>query len=222
MFGMGPRLIAGSTAASGGDPFWGSVSNLLHFDGTSGSNTFTDEKGVTWTATGGAVLTNAQSKFGGTSGDFTPSGVINISQASNPLTNTTFTVEGFFYPTANSLTGIHAIMRNALCGIYINGGTMYWYDNTSYLFGTGALTAGQWYHFAGVCNAGTMRMALNGNFSAASAVPGPVTTAGAFYLGGDTFGQGLRGYLDEVRVTPGVARYTSNFTPPSAPFPNHT
>lgn len=29
------------------------------------------------------------------------------------------------------------------------------------------------------------------------------------------------GYVEEVRITKGVARYTSNFTPPDAPFPRH-
>ena len=31
----------------------------------------------------------------------------------------------------------------------------------------------------------------------------------------------LNGWMDEIRITKGIARYTTNFTPPTTPFPNN-
>ena len=52
------------------------------------------------------------------------------------------------------------------------------------------------------------------NFSIASTGD---TSVGA---GSASGGQWISGYLDELRITKGVARYTSNFVPPTKSFPN--
>ena len=90
---------------------------------------------------------------------------------------------------------------------------------------TGAtVNTGQWYHVAIVRNAGTTTIYRDGtsvgsgsdstNYSSSTAV---------FYTGGGSNtgfnNYYLNGYLQDVRITKGIARYTANFTAPTAAFP---
>jgi len=59
--------LAGFGGGRRGDPYWDDVTALLLFRGADGSTTFTDEKGGTWTASGGGTISTAQSVFNGSS-----------------------------------------------------------------------------------------------------------------------------------------------------------
>ncbi len=229
------------------DPYAANVvSSLLHFDGTDGSTTFTDVTGKTWTASGNAQIDTAQSKFGGASGLFDGTGDYVSTSANSAFDFGTgdFTVEAWVRIAGNSAQSADASKRHALIFSVDNGsntipfelaiygdstttGTgLQAYNGTTAFSVTGTVSQSAWHHIA-LCRSGTdMRFFLNGtqmgatqttsaNFGSASQVP---------RIGGRPFGSNynyyLNGWVDDLRVTKGVARYTANFTPPSAEFPN--
>lgn len=91
------------------------------------------------------------------------------------------------------------------------------------------VTQGAWHHIAATVQAGVRRLFLDGVQLTATQ-----SNYGAGYAGFETFGRPLgvggafnarypmrlNGYLRELRITKGVARYTANFTPPTEPFPD--
>ena len=84
----------------------------------------------------------------------------------------------------------------------------------------GTLLANTWQHIAISVNAGSGRLFLDG------VQVGSTTTFSALqtrvYVGvggyGNGYGTTLNGYIDDLRITKGYARYTANFTPPG-PLP---
>ena len=90
---------------------------------------------------------------------------------------------------------------------------------------TTSLSTGTWYHIACVRNGSTITLYVNGT-SAGTASIGTASiwtnTTRKLYLFGSwqniSGTNGLNGYVDDYRITKGVARYTANFTPPTAAF----
>jgi hypothetical protein len=87
--------------------------------------------------------------------------------------------------------------------------------------GINSVPLNAWVHLALVRSAGTTVMYVNGS-SVASTTTSFNDTAGGGIIGGFCDGgtYSPNGYLDEYRITKGVARYTANFTPPTQAFLN--
>lgn len=76
-------------------------------------------------------------------------------------------------------------------------------------------TLNTWHHVALQRNGNTYELFLDGELIDSTAVPGSAAqgTSAALYVGRDTSGDGFAGYIDEFRVTKGLARYSDPFTP---------
>ena len=215
------------------DPVFNNVSLLLHGNGTNGSTTITDSSPTpkTVTAAGNAPISTAQSKFGGASIAFDGAGDYLLTNASNDfLLDGDFTIEGFIYlntvPTVQPGI-IH--LPNATGGnnFYLNfrGSLVLGVTNTTAVIALSpSFSANTWQHFAVTRSSNTLRVYANG--SSGTAVTNSVSFGSSTlqnFIGADrslSSNNFFNGYIDDLRITKGVARYTSNFTPPTAPFPD--
>jgi hypothetical protein len=140
-------------------------------------------------------------------GDFTIECWINIS-------NTT-AARSIVSKGTGSTTGFELYINAApTLLIFAFGGSITYSSNYN-------LNQNQWYHIA-VVKAGTgignIKMFINGFliFESATAITTDLSTTAPMYVGaGRTTGQPLIGYIDDLRITRGVARYTSPFIPPA-------
>lgn len=234
---MIPGIVAGRTVPPPvPDPYWANVSALLHFDGTDGSTTFTDETGKTWTAANSARIETDFFKFGGASGWFENnpgSGSNNASRISTPDTAAlrfgtgNWTIEGWFRPKApvlsfggffikgiNTAGGITLAITPSLLTFRANGTT----DSTVAV----TLSSSDFTHIAFVRDGGTIRFFVAGVQVGTAARTFDHTSTDVVYAGsaGGDPRFTYKGMIDDLRITKGVARYTSDFTPPTQAFPN--
>jgi len=98
------------------------------------------------------------------------------------------------------------------------------YFNNGVRLQSSSVAIDTWYHLALTRESGVWRMFING-----TSVGSTYTSAADLGLtnilrigqanAGDGNNDFLNGYIDDLRVTKGVARYTSNFIPPLYPYP---
>lgn len=85
----------------------------------------------------------------------------------------------------------------------------------------GAMQTGVWHHFAVTRSGTTFRLFRDGvqtnTFTSSASLWG---SGAPFSIGRAQNTNYYNGYLDEVRISKGIARWTANFTPPAAPYPS--
>jgi len=87
----------------------------------------------------------------------------------------------------------------------------------------GEVVPGQWYHVAVVRNGNNFRLYKNGQVVDETTDSDPYIARPGNLTIGTYFGTSLNygllaGFIDELRISKGIARWTSNFTPPTAPY----
>ena len=143
-----------------------------------------------------------------------------------------FTWEAWCY--FNSVSGVIHIMSSEDVGDWIafelrNSKLSAVFGGTVIQSGSQVLSTGQWYHLAVSRAVGspytTTRFFVNGNLDQTAAGWQQAVAIGSFdkwYIGSPTttsIGNGyneFNGYMQDVRFTEGLTRYTANFTPPTA------
>lgn len=215
---------------------------LLHMDGTNASTTFTDSSATanTGTAYGSAQLTTSYSKFGTAGGSFTGTSYLIFPNSSDwSLGADSFTLDTWVRFNTISIQQIFVAY-----GDFSTGGSWFLYLDTSnnlrfgyYPSGNSnasmiisapwtGLATGTWYHVAIVRNGSSWMLFVNGTQLGSTVTDSttlPTSTSGLVisgqYFGGSIYGANyLSATLDELRISKGIARWTSNFTPPVYPY----
>jgi len=214
---------------------------LLHFDDGNGSTAFTDVYSHTFTANASAAESTAQAKFG--SGSLAITGAsgqcITTPDATDiRFTSGDFTIEFWLYFTDVNPFVYRGVMGKCSGGAQgaapsnAKGAFMFFNDiNTSIVhvrsstsgtawdvdISSAALGTGGWHAVAYTRHGTTFTLWIDGVSAGTAIVSGALTEdATALAIGADHTGDAgsvLHGYIDEVRITKGTARYTSNYTP---------
>ena len=238
---MGQCLLDRRLLLNQYDPY---TSLLIHFDGTNGSTTLKDNSqyNQTITAHGNAQISTAQYKFGGSSGLFDGSGdyLTAPSISAYNFGSGDFTIDCWIRHGSSSIDyGIlnkgdyDSSTRAFDLFVYGQSGSRRPYfvyssdgSTTTTVQGSGIdLLADTWYHIAVVRYGTSIKIYVDGTSVANSTIgtASIYSNSNTLYIGAiynsalGTFSY-FNGYVDELRISKGIARWTSNFTPPTSAY----
>lgn len=212
------------------DATFSNVGLLLKFDGADGSATFTDSSPRTKVVTAfGAQISTAQSRYGGASGRFVLGDYLTIPPSADFGFGTgDFTVEFWVRPamTGDSIQEVldfrsADVVEPFVLG-FTTGGAVRYYDGSVVRVGTsGKLTANTWAHIAWCRQSNVNTIYVDGIADSTYTASQDFGSSRGLCIGANVIKSAERfvGNIDELRLKKGEAVYTSNFTPPPAPFP---
>jgi PKD repeat protein len=194
------------------------------------NNSFAGEKGVAWTVNGNAQISNSIFKYGGGSGWFPGATNDYVSTPSSSAFNFStgdFTIEMWVNVTSVASANDHIISktnnaRNRGWGLDRtdsakgDSGWDFWMGNDSQgqVFFNAPIPNKTWNHIVVERQSGIIYLYINGNLTNSSAgFNANYDTIDPVWLGRQS-GQYYNGYIDEFRITKGLARWNANFTPP--------
>lgn len=203
----------------------------LHFNGSNGSTTFTDNSPTpkTVNGVGGIALSTTESKFGGSSLRLSGSGqYLTVSDDAEFDLPGAFTLEcwvRFSSDTSGANSYIFSFLNGANVGYIINrdasNNLRFSINFSGGIVGSTAITSGAWHHIALVKNAsGVCTLYLDGVSQGTSTQAAGLTPSG-IVVGSNpgTLGANLwAGYIDELMITKGIAKWSANFTPPTTQY----
>ena len=228
-----------------GDSSYASVSLLLHGEGSNGGSTFTDDSPTPKTPSlvGAPTTSTAQKKWGSASMSFGGSAdALSYAHATSlNLASGDFTIEAWVYVTSLSTTRTliqkdqsygttftsYAIQfgTTGVVACSVGTGASAGYSQ-SVSTAAGLITTSTWQHVAFTRSGTTLRIFVDGALAQTATQTGspndggkPVIV-GRYPAGGGAADMWFAGYIDDLRITKGVARYTAAFTPDARAFPN--
>jgi hypothetical protein len=184
------------------------------------------------TVDGAKISTAISAKWGSGSMYFDGSGDYLNMQSSAQTQNYVFgtgdfTIETWAYFTSvasGTLFEFRPNTNGAYPLLYFSSsGVLTYFANSAAQINSSTLSTGQWYHIALARSGTSTKLFVNGTQSGSTYTDSTnysCRTGGP--LIGVTYGLSfdqLNGYLQDFRVTKGYARYTTNFTAPTAAFP---
>jgi hypothetical protein len=229
-------LVLSSVVA---DPYWSNVKLMMGFEGANGSTGapgMTDESSAAHgvaTVFASAAISTAHFKFGASSLSLNGSSSISFADHADwHFGAGKFTVEMFIYP--NSVSG-----NQFLCGqwgpvnswiVWISAGSLKWNtsvsggDNNGDITG-GAPVTGSQQHVCVDFDGSKYRLYLNGTMVGSFSTPRTLNASSGSPLSIGSSGNNanfwFNGYIDDLRITKGIARYASDagYTVPSTAPP---